>query len=306
MKIKQGEKSYIQMPVEIKSVNKDMGTLDAIFSTQDVDRHGDVVMQEGWDLKHFKKNPVILNSHNYGDATEVIGKASNVKIEDGKLVGKITFAVAENPKAKVIFDLYAGGFLSAFSVGFIPKKFKENKDGSKDWWTIEEAELLEVSAVSVPANARALAKAKGIDVDELPQHEDDESTEPGTEQDEPEGDDDELSEGDEVPEADEEKPADNSDDSEGEPAESDEEAEEHPGDAGDQQDVSPEEEVKPIVASYKHQVASALQRINDQERARLKKVAEIVDNLLTADKPAMEQIRKRKVNQAIRMLMKSK
>jgi len=294
------------MPVEIKSVNKDMGTLDAIFSTQDVDRHGDVVMQEGWDLKHFKKNPVILNSHNYGDATEVIGKASNVKIEDGKLVGKITFAVAENPKAKVIFDLYAGGFLSAFSVGFIPKKFKENKDGSKDWWTIEEAELLEVSAVSVPANARALAKAKGIDVDELPQHEDDESTEPGTEQDEPEGDDDELSEGDEVPEADEEKPADNSDDSEGEPAESDEEAEEHPGDAGDQQDVSPEEEVKPIVASYKHQVASALQRINDQERARLKKVAEIVDNLLTADKPAMEQIRKRKVNQAIRMLMKSK
>jgi len=56
MKIKQGEKSYIQMPVEIKSVNKDMGTLDAIFSTQDVDRHGDVVMQEGWDLKHFKKN----------------------------------------------------------------------------------------------------------------------------------------------------------------------------------------------------------------------------------------------------------
>ena len=125
------------MPVEIKSVNKDMGTLDAIFSTQDVDRHGDVVMQEGWDLKHFKKNPVILNSHNFGDATEVIGKASNVKIEDGKLVGKITFAVAENPKAKVIFDLYAGGFLSAFSVGFIPKKFKENKDGSKDWWTIE-------------------------------------------------------------------------------------------------------------------------------------------------------------------------
>jgi len=155
-------KKYEIFGVEIKTVNEEKGTLEAVFSTQNEDRHGDVVMQDGWDLKNFKKNPVILNSHNYGDATEVIGKAINPKVVDGKLEGKIEFAVNQSEKAKTIFNLYAGGFLKAFSVGFIPLEFDE-----KDYSKITKAELLEVSAVSVPANAMALAKAKGIDVSVL-------------------------------------------------------------------------------------------------------------------------------------------
>ena len=152
-------KQFQVFQIEKKSVDVDKASLDAIFSTSDEDRHGDVVVQN-WDLRAFKKNPVILNSHNYDDAVEVIGRATNVKVVDGKLEGKIIFAVNENPKAKVIFDLYAGGFLNAFSVGFIPQEF--DKD-----YKILKSELLEVSAVSVPANARALAKAKGIDIDAL-------------------------------------------------------------------------------------------------------------------------------------------
>jgi len=81
--------------------------------------------------------------------------------EKGKnLTGKIKFAVDENPRAKIIFDLYAGGFLNAFSVGFLPKEFD-------DKGVILKSELLEVSVVSIPANARALAKKKGINVDLL-------------------------------------------------------------------------------------------------------------------------------------------
>ncbi len=157
-----GKKVIMSFPAVIKTVDAENFSLEAVFSSQKEDRHGDVVMQDGWDLKMFKKNPVILNSHNYDDATEVIGRATNLKIVGNELHGKITFAVNENPKAKIIFDLYAGGFLNAFSVGFIPKKFKED-----DYFTIEESELLEVSAVSVPANAWALAKSKGIDVESL-------------------------------------------------------------------------------------------------------------------------------------------
>lgn len=145
--------------IEKKSVDIDNASLEAVFSTSNEDRHGDVVVQN-WDLKAFKKNPVILNSHTYGDATEVIGKAEKVAIKDGKLEGRIKFAVNENPKAKIIFDLYANGFLNAFSVGFIPLEF--GKKGE-----IIRSELLEVSAVAVPANAMALAKAKGIDVEQL-------------------------------------------------------------------------------------------------------------------------------------------
>jgi len=168
---------YIEMPVELKGVNRDDSSLEAIFSTADTDRHGDVVLQN-WDLKSFKKNPVILNSHAWHDATEVIGKAEKVGVRDGKLQGKIKFAVAENPKAKVIFDLYAGGFLNAFSVGFMPTE-------TNDKGEISKSELLEVSAVSVPANAMALAKAKGIDVSILEKDADEDEPEEDWE-DEPE------------------------------------------------------------------------------------------------------------------------
>ena len=153
------EKLYQTINVTIKSVDEEKSTLEAIFSTADEDRHGDIVRQN-WDLKMFKKNPVILNSHNYWSATDVIGKAIKIAVSDGKLSGKIKFAVEENPIAKIIFDLYKGGFLNAFSVGFLPKEFSDKGE-------ILKSELLEISAVSVPANAYALAKSAGINIKPL-------------------------------------------------------------------------------------------------------------------------------------------
>lgn len=154
-------KVFQQLLFKSESVNEEKFTLEGVFSTADTDRHGDIV-EQNWDLKHFKKNPVILNSHTYYDATEVVGKAVKIKVsKEGKLEGKLEFAVNENPKAKIIFDLYKGGFLNAFSVGFQVKEWDE-KTGN-----ITKSELLEISAVSVPANAFALAKSKGIDVDKL-------------------------------------------------------------------------------------------------------------------------------------------
>jgi len=326
-KFTKGEKAYLQMPVEVKSIDKELGALEAIFSTQDVDRHGDIVLQDGWDISMFKKNPVILNSHNYGDAAEVIGKASGVKVEAKKLQGKITFAVNENPKAKIIFDLYAGGFLNAFSVGFIPTAFKTNKDGSTDWYTIESAELLEVSAVSVPANARALAKAKGIDIDMLKSNDDDNTNneDEGAEP-KPEGDADALPKGDEVPPADGDAPAGDGDGSESESKAGDEEAGADAGaPAGDEvipdadkegdevtppagDEVTPEE---PVQASYASKVVRAIENIDSRQREELKRAAKIIKSILDGDvegtrveAKVQDQIQKRKVNQAIRSLMK--
>lgn len=287
-KLEQGKKEYMVFPVECKGIDKEAGTLEAIFSTADVDRHGDTVLQDGWDLKNFKKNPVILNSHNYDDAAEVIGKASNVKIENNKLQGKITFAVNENPKAKVIFDLYAGGFLSAFSVGFMPQKFKENKDGSTDWWVIEEAELLEVSAVSVPANARALAKTKGIDVDILPETKEAE----------------EEKETETPPAPTEEKP-------EEEPAP--EEVPPAPAPEEEKKDEEPAPEPAPVQASYVSIVAKAIHNIDSEQRVALRKAADIINSILKGDvegkkleEKVKHQVYQRNVNQAIRQLLKAK
>jgi len=153
------KKLYELLNVKVKSVDEETSTLEAVFSTEDEDRHGDIVRQN-WDLKQFKKNPVILNSHNYWSATDVVGKCIKIGVKNGQLEGTIKFAVEENPIAKIIFDLYKGGFLNAFSVGFIPKEFSDKGE-------ILKSELLEISAVSVPANAYALAKSAGINLKPL-------------------------------------------------------------------------------------------------------------------------------------------
>lgn len=151
------DKIYKQLLFETKSIDVEKGTVYGIFSTPDVDRHGDIVIQN-WILDEFKQNPVILNSHNYYDTNEVIGKAlGDLGVKENKLQGTIQFAVNENPKAKVAFDLVAGGYLNAFSVGFIPEEF--SNDG-----VILKSRLLEISLVSVPANPNALVTAKSAGV----------------------------------------------------------------------------------------------------------------------------------------------
>jgi HK97 family phage prohead protease len=309
-KLIKGKKAITSMPVEVKGIDKENYTLTMVASTQDVDRHGDTVMQSGWDLKPYKKNPVIVDSHNYGSATEVIARAISTKIEGkgkrAKLIQEWKFAVNENPKAKIIFDLYAGGFLHASSVGFIPRKFAEKPDGSRDWFVIEEAELLEVSAVSVPANAYATAKAKGIEVDdeegnpviEVVEEDDEEEVEtPEEETEEPveEPTEDEPEEDEETPE---EEPE------EEERAEDEQIEEEH--ERGDyDQEPEPAQEPK----SYNAKVLGAIAKMESREKRVMRKTAEIINNLLQEEETPVklnaktrEQIRKRKVNKAIRML----
>ncbi len=135
-------------------------TFRAIASTSIEDRQGDVLEQNGWDLANFIANPVIPWCHDYYQPP--VARATEIGVADGVL----QFTYQAPPKgiyefADTIWDLYRNGFMFAFSVGFIPKK----KDGSDIGWddydwdgnVWEAAELLEVSAVVVPANPQALA-----------------------------------------------------------------------------------------------------------------------------------------------------
>lgn len=117
-----------------------------IFSTDDPDRHNDIVKQE-WELKWFKKNSVLLDSHNYHSIDFILGKVKKIT-QDPTLSGEIEFATITE-KGQRAKDLVDGGFLNASSVGFIPLEF--DNEGN-----ILKSELLEISLVSVPANPRAL------------------------------------------------------------------------------------------------------------------------------------------------------
>jgi phage head maturation protease len=118
----------------------------AVFSSETEDRHGEIVYQD-FDLKAFKKNPVYLDSHNYDSIEHIIGKVSPLSVKEGKLQGDIEFATM-NPKGLLAEKMADGGFLNTSSIGFIPKVFDDKGN-------ILKSELLEISAVSVPANPEA-------------------------------------------------------------------------------------------------------------------------------------------------------
>lgn len=127
----------------------DEKTITVVASDETEDRQGEIVRVSGWDLKNFKKNPVMLVSHDYSQLP--IG-TWEVSKREGKLVAKATFSSI--PKAKEVETLVKEGILSAVSVGFIVKKRNDI-----DPAIIEKAELLEISWVSVPANPSALMLA---------------------------------------------------------------------------------------------------------------------------------------------------
>lgn len=135
-----------------KSTTKDDGSvvIRGMASTNDTDRVGDVISPDAWvkgGLDNFKKNPIILFNHNYdkpvGKATEVNPLSNGLEIE----VNVSKYAPDH------VAELVKEGILGAFSVGFRIKDadYIEQTDGL----LIKDAELFEVSIVSVPCNQGA-------------------------------------------------------------------------------------------------------------------------------------------------------
>lgn len=138
-------------------------TIQGVFSTDMEDRHGEVVVQDGWKLEEFKANPVILAFHDHWQPA--VAQAVDIKVEGGKLVGILKFAAAEYEFANTLFKLYAGRYMRAFSVGFRNERYEVNQDDDRIY--LLENTLVEISCVNVPANAECLALAKGIDMSSL-------------------------------------------------------------------------------------------------------------------------------------------
>ena len=132
------------------------------LSTDSEDRAKDRVAQDGWKLKRYKQNPVVLWGHNHG--LPAIGRMAKLRTSDGALDGDVQFATAEqHPFADTVFRLVDGGFINAGSVGFIPLKFSLRNDGGIDF---NENELIEYSICNIPMNPDCLARAveSGINI----------------------------------------------------------------------------------------------------------------------------------------------
>jgi len=118
-------------------------------STNALDRAGDIIEAQAWTkggLENFKQNPILLFNHDYN---RPIGRATSLEVTDKglEITGRISKAAGD------IKDLVKDGVLGAFSVGFKVKDadYMTETDGYK----IKDAELFEVSVVSIPCNQGA-------------------------------------------------------------------------------------------------------------------------------------------------------
>ena len=153
--------------------------MDFRSSDATLDRYREVISVSGWKLDSYRKNPVVQNAHSYWSQADTIGRSLITEVRGDHLFQRIQFAVDENPMAKLAYGLYKGGFLNAVSVGFIPLRWEDfppasSSSSSSSSSSIRrkylEQELLEVSAVSIPANPNALTlglKAGAIEKSDL-------------------------------------------------------------------------------------------------------------------------------------------
>ena len=163
MKLEKGQTSKKDISVS----TEDIGERSVLFtiSKEVVDRDGDILRASGVDFSNYMKNPVFLSFHNSREFP--LGKVTKFWVEGNEVKAVVYFPTLEelstdpnnaSEKAKLVdftYHCYKTGMLNAVSVGFIPIEWIETDNG----YDILKWELLEFSAVAVPANQDAIAQA---------------------------------------------------------------------------------------------------------------------------------------------------
>lgn len=178
------EEKIVELPkesineIQIKKVDDETNKYNFIVSSESIDRDGDILRVSGWDLKQYKKNPVVLFGHGHtGDLGLPIGRATKVwkdtSVEPKKLMMEMEFIPKEiYPFAGLIRDMVDKGFIKTGSVRFLPKEFKDiDPKDIPDGYTglkgreYTKQEMIEYSVVTLPANPdceRLALKSKEI------------------------------------------------------------------------------------------------------------------------------------------------
>lgn len=145
------QKEYLQF--KVAEATKEKVTI--VASDETLDRYGEVVPLDAWDLRNYKNNPVLLVDHDY-KISNIVGRAKNLKVANNALTFEPEFHDI-TPLAREVARMVEEGFAPAVSVGFLPHGPKKDGDRGSN-------ELLEISFVAVGANPNALALAmKSID-----------------------------------------------------------------------------------------------------------------------------------------------
>ena len=141
----------------VRAVDEESRRVTVVASTGDLARDGMVIDPEGWDLRAYERNPVVLWGHD--DRQPPIGRAVQSTVTPDALIQVHEFAT--HPRAEEIYQLVRGGFVNAVSVRWMPGETEvrtvgEGKQKRQVVVFTRGHQLLETSFVSVPADAGAL------------------------------------------------------------------------------------------------------------------------------------------------------
>lgn len=130
-----------------------------VMSTFDLDRFGEAIDPDGWELQNFRANPVVQWAHDH--EIPAIGRAEEVGVVDGALRGRVIFNGREYDEfGWSIGERVRHGVIRAGSVGFLILKVEfpdAKKEPEGPSLIYRRQELLEFSACNVPALPFALA-----------------------------------------------------------------------------------------------------------------------------------------------------
>ena len=159
------KKNFTHGYVKSTSINEENFTMTFVMSAEIIDRHGEVVDIDSVNVEKFMLNPVFIPAHNHNEKS--IGQVVKMWVEEQdsikKLMGEVKFAVKEYDLAKTYWELYKGGYMRAVSISFIPESVQIDGEVRR----LMGAELIELSAVAVPANFLSVAKQKGLQINPL-------------------------------------------------------------------------------------------------------------------------------------------
>lgn len=138
--------------VIVKAKQMGEGEIEAVLSTDDLDRHGEHVSIKGLVVPKDQVIKMYYNHQTYGDALP-IGKWVRIWKANGKLMGHGVFDL-EDAFAYKVYRKVQNGFIDSISIGFYPQEY----DGDSSTWT--KSTLVEASIVAEPANTHAVITSK--------------------------------------------------------------------------------------------------------------------------------------------------